>query len=173
MCLSVMWFLPNSSTRKWSWYCKIYYPCSALTCHCHPALFWTPWSVLRKEGWFLLVLILLRLPQGTSSKAETWSLDPGDPWYAAWLTTVCSSSHLIALIKDSSGRGPRGTSSAFSISAKGQGWKGAKANQGKWRLQHFFLTNPSAPWCCGVVRHPNQSLYIPACSYSGLKLINW
>lgn len=64
ICLSVMRFLPNSSTRKWSWYCKIYFPCSVLTCHCHFALFWTPWSVSQKERWFLLALVSLRLPLG-------------------------------------------------------------------------------------------------------------
>ena len=56
----------------------------------------------------------------------------------AGLTTVCSSSHLIALIRDSSGRSPSATSSAFNISAKVQVGKRVQRQPGEVKAAAVF-----------------------------------
>ena len=57
---------------------------------------------------------------------------------SAGLTAVCSSSHLIALIRDSSGRSPSATSSAFSISAKVQVGKRVQSQPGEMKAATVF-----------------------------------
>ena len=56
----------------------------------------------------------------------------------AGLNTECSGSHLIALIRDSSGRSPSATSSAFSISAKVQVGKRVQSQPGEVKAATVF-----------------------------------